>query len=133
LTRCSTNTPTDLRERECADRTIDDVVAQRDRYFKDWKPIPISEITRTMARERHRRVSIKHGKAAANSALRVFKSAYNLALRVVDDIDSLPRDPVEAATYNRVCSANRDGETRRRRNRRRVEAVTKIISTRTLS
>ena len=97
----------DLRTRECAERTIGDVVAQRDRYFADWKPIPISEITRTMARERHRYISTHHGKAAANSALRVFKAAYNLALRVVDDVDTLPGNPVQAVTFNRVRSSNR--------------------------
>ena len=97
----------DLRTRECADRTIGDVLDQRDRYFADWKLIPISEITRTMVRERHRYISTKHGKAAANSALRVFRAAYNLALRVVDDVDTLPGNPVQAVTFNRVRSSNR--------------------------
>ncbi len=97
----------DLRTRECTPRTIVDVVAQRGRYFADWNAVPISEITRTMARERHRRISTHHGKAAANSAFRVFKAAYNLALRVVDDVDSLPSNPVQAVTFNRVRSSNR--------------------------
>ncbi len=97
----------DLRTRECAQRTILDVLAQRDRYLADWNTIPISEITRTMARERHRRISTQHGKAAANSAMRVFKAAYNLALRVVDDVDLLPGNPVQAVTFNRVRSSNR--------------------------
>ena len=34
----------DLRTRECADRTITDLLAQRDRYFVDWNAVPISEM-----------------------------------------------------------------------------------------
>ena len=97
----------DLGARECAPRTILDVLAQRDRYFADWNAVPIGEVTRTMARERHRRISTQHGKAAANSAFRVFKAAYNLALRVVDDPDGLPSNPVQAVTFNKVRSSNR--------------------------
>jgi integrase len=97
----------DLRTRDCAPRTIVDVLAQRDRYFADWNSVPISEITRSMARERHRYISAHHGKVAANSAMRVFKSAYNLALRVVDAVDSLPGNPIFAVTFNRVRTSNR--------------------------
>ena len=97
----------DLRARECAERTIADVAALVKRYLSDWKPLPISEITRSMARERHRHISAKHGKAVANHALRLFQAAYNLALRVVDDADALPDNPVKAVTYNRVRSSNR--------------------------
>ena len=97
----------DLRARECADRTISDLFAQVERYLADWKAIPIGEITRTMARERHRYISTKRGKTVANSALRVFKAAYNLALRVVDDPDALPSNPVQAVTFNKVRSSNR--------------------------
>jgi integrase len=97
----------DLRARECAERTIADVSAIVNRYLADWKPLPISDITRTMARERHRYVSDKNGKAVANHALRLFQAAYNLALRVVDDADALPDNPVKAVTYNRVRASNR--------------------------
>jgi len=97
----------DLRARECAERTIADVSALVRRYLSDWKPIPISEITRSMARERHRYISGKNGKAVANHALRLFQAAYNLALRVVDDADALPDNPVKAVTYNRVRASNR--------------------------
>jgi len=97
----------DLRARECAERTIADVAALVKRYLSDWKPLPISEIRRSMARERHRYISAKHGKAVANHALRLFQAAYNLALRVVDDADALPDNPVKAVTYNRVRSSNR--------------------------
>lgn len=97
----------DLRARECRQRTISDTSALVDRYLKNWKQVPIAEITRTMARDRHRHITTKHGKAVANSALRIFKAAYNLALRVVDDPDGLPGNPVQAVTFNKVRSSNR--------------------------
>ena len=97
----------DLRTRECAERTISDLLAQRDRYFDDWKSTPISEVSRSMARERHRHISTHNGKGAANSALRAFKSAFNLALRVVDDVDALPGNPAQAVTFNRVRASRR--------------------------
>jgi len=96
----------DLRARECADRTVTDMFAQMDRYLANWKKVPISEVTRTMAREKHRHISTKHGKAVANNSMRLFRAAYNLALRVVDDPDALPSNPVQAVTFNKVRSSN---------------------------
>lgn len=60
-----------------------------------------------MARERHCYITTKHGKSAANHALRLFQAAYNLALRVVDDADSLRDNPVKAVTFNKVRASNR--------------------------
>jgi len=97
----------DLRARECSDRTISDMFEHVDRYLRDWKPIPISEITRTMAREKHRYISTHHGKAVANNSMRLFRAAYNLALRVVDDVDTLPSNPVQAVTFNKLRSGSR--------------------------
>ena len=97
----------DLRARECADRTISDVRVLMNRYLADWKSIPISEITRSMARDKHKYISERRGKVVANSSLRLFKAGYNLAMRVVDDPDSLPDNPVKAVTFNRVRSSKR--------------------------
>ncbi len=97
----------DLRTRDCAERTIADVFGLQNRYLPDWKLIPISQITRSMARERHRYITTKHGKSAANHALRLFHAAYNLALRVVDDADSLRDNPVKAVTFNKERASNR--------------------------
>jgi len=97
----------DLRARECSDRTVADMFAQLERYLRNWKTVPIAEVTRTMAREKHRRISDRHGKAVANNSMRLFRAAYNLALRVVDDPDALPSNPVQAVTFNRVRSSNR--------------------------
>ncbi len=97
----------DMKVRDCAPRTIGELEEQMNRYLSDWKVIPISEITRTMAREKHRYISNKNGKAVANGALRLYKAAYNFALRVVDDPDGLPGNPVQAVTFNKVRSSNR--------------------------
>ena len=97
----------DLCMRECAERTISDAKEFLWRYLEDWKPIPINEISRTMAREKHRYITENHGKAVANNVLRLFKTTYNLALRVVDDPDALPDNPVKAVTFNRTRASNR--------------------------
>lgn len=97
----------DLRARECSERTIDDMFKQIDRYLRNWKTVPISGVTRRMAREKHRYISTHHGKAVANNAMRPFRAAYNLALRVVGDPEALPGNPVQAVTFNKVRSANR--------------------------
>lgn len=97
----------DMRARECGERTIADVGLRVDRYLADWKHIPIGQIKRSMCRERHRKITHKNGKIAANLTLREFRAAYNIALRVADDADALPDNPVKAVTFNRERSANR--------------------------
>lgn len=97
----------DLRRRECAERTALDVLARFERYLADWKKTPISEIKKSMAREKHARLSTKHGKRIANMALKDFRWAYNLALRVVDDPDALGDNPTNAITWNKERSSNR--------------------------
>ena len=97
----------DLRTRERADRTIDDILARLERYLRSWKSLPITEIRRSMAREEHKRVTAEHGPRAANQALKDFRAAYNFALKVVDDPDALPQNPVAAVTFNKERAANR--------------------------
>jgi integrase len=96
-----------LRKRERAERTVADVGAVVRRYLSDWNRIPIAEIKRSMVRERHEHITKKHGKAVANSALGLFRAAYNHALRVVDEPDALPDNPVKAVTFNPVRASNR--------------------------
>ncbi|MFP4043090.1 MAG: hypothetical protein ACLFTP_00755 [Rhodosalinus sp.] len=40
--------------------------------------------------------------------MRDFRAAYNCALKVVDDPDALPGDPVAAVTLNKERASNRD-------------------------
>lgn len=98
---------TDLKKRECADLTPVNVLARMERYLADWKKTPISEIKKSTAREKHTHISTKHSKRIANMALKDFRWAYNLALRVVDDPDALGDNPTNAITWNKERSSNR--------------------------
>jgi integrase len=97
----------DLNRRECAERTARDVMVRMERYLADWKALPICEVRKSMAREKHARLSAKHGKRIANMAMKDFRWAYNLALRVVDDPDALGDNPTNAITWNKECASNR--------------------------
>jgi len=97
----------DLRRRECAERTPLDVLARMERYLGDWKTLPICEIKKSMAREKHAKLSARHGKRIANMAMKDFRWAYNLALRVVDDPDALGDNPTNAITWNKERASNR--------------------------
>jgi Site-specific recombinase XerD len=97
----------DLKARDCAERTINDVLDGLDRYLKDWKSLPITDIKRSVAREKHKHLTTKHGKRVANQALKIFRAAYNLALKIADDPDTLPDNPVKAVTFNKERASNR--------------------------
>ncbi len=97
----------DLQRRECVERTSRDVLVRLERYLGDWKSLPICEVKRSMAREKHAKLSTKHGKRIANMAMKDFRWAYNLALRVVDDPDALGDNPTNAITWNKERASNR--------------------------
>ena len=96
----------DLRQRERSERTIEDMLASRDRYLADWKKLPLKELTRSIVRAKHQDLSVKRGKVTANHVMRDFRAAYNLALRVIDDPDLLPDNPVKAVTFNKERRKN---------------------------
>ena len=91
----------DLRTREKSERTIEDTLARRDRYLSDWKNLPLTKLTRSMVRAKHQELSEKRGKVTANHVMRDFRAAYNLALRIIDNPDLLPDNPVKAVTFNK--------------------------------
>ena len=97
----------DMRKRECAERTIIDVLARRDRYLADWKQLPLNELRRSLVRAKHEELTETRGKVTANPVMRDLRAAYNLALRIIDNPDLLPDNPVKAITFNRVRAANR--------------------------
>ena len=96
----------DLRKRDCAPRTIEATLELRDRYLANWKSIPLTELTRSMVRARHHEISEKRGKVVANQTMRALRAAYNLALRIIDDPDMLPDNPVKAVTFNKERRKN---------------------------
>jgi integrase len=97
----------DMRKRECSERTAIDTLARRDRYLADWKHKPLSSLSRSMVRAKHVELSETKGKVTANHVMRDFRAAYNLALRVVDNPDLLPDNPVKAVTFNKERASNR--------------------------
>lgn len=97
----------DLRTRECAKRTIEDFLARLEKYLPKWKPIQITEIKRSMARDEHRHITKKHGPYTANQCARDFRASYNFALKVVDDPDALAANPISAVTFNKERASNR--------------------------
>lgn len=97
----------DMRKRECSGRTIEDTLARRDRYLADWKNVPLTNLTRSMVRAKHQELSEKRGKVTANHVMRDLRAAYNLALRIVDNPDLIPDNPVKAVTFNKERASNR--------------------------
>lgn len=91
----------DMRTRDCVERSITDMMERLDRYLPKWRALPVTDIKRSHAREEHRRITRDHGATVANKAMRDFRAAYNFALKVVDDPDALPGNPVEAVTFNK--------------------------------
>ena len=91
----------DMRTRDCVERSITDMMERLDRYLPKWCDLPVTDIKRSHAREEHRRITADHGATVANKAMRDFRAAYNFALKVVDDPDALPGNPVEAVTFNK--------------------------------
>lgn len=96
----------DLRKRECAERTVLDVLGRRDRYLTDWKKLPLTSLTRSMVRAKHKQLTEERGKVTANHVMRDFRAAYNLALRIIDNPDLLPDNPVKAVTFNKERRRN---------------------------
>jgi integrase len=97
----------DMRTRECSERTIADTLDRRDRYLGDWRALPLTKLTRTMVRAKHQELTETRGKTTANHVMRDLRAAYNLALRIVDDPDLIPDNPVKAVTFNKVRASNR--------------------------
>jgi integrase len=91
----------DLRKRGCTERHIEDALARRDLYLADWKKLPLTGLTRSMVRAKHDALSVNRGKVTANHVMRDFRAAYNLALRIIDNPDLIPDNPVKAVTFNK--------------------------------
>lgn len=97
----------DMRARGCVEMSIEDMTERLDRYLPTWGDTPITDVKRSTARDEHRRSTDKHGATTANKAMRDFRAAYNFALKVVDDPDAPPGNPVAAVTFNKERASNR--------------------------
>ena len=89
----------DMTARELAPKTIADHGTRLDKYLPDWKERPIASIKRSECRARHALIAERHGKTTASRVLGDFRSSYNFAVKVVDDADALPGNPVTAVSF----------------------------------
>ena len=69
------------------------VRTQFENHLKDWMGLPLDEITKSMAVERHRQLA--KSPSTANHTLRYFRSVWNHARRVHD----LPESPTNAIEW----------------------------------
>jgi integrase len=89
-----------MRVRGKAERTIEDIHARFARYLAEpWGELPITAVTRTMARDEHKRITREHGAVVANDTLRNFRAAFNWARKATDDLATAD-NPAEAVTFN---------------------------------
>lgn len=78
-----------------SERTLKDYRYLADQYLSDWLKKPLKEITRKDCRERHHKIGEKNGPYVANSAFRVFRAAYNHALKIHDELGVNPTIAVD--------------------------------------
>ena len=97
----------DLETRDSSWRTMANMLARLERYLPKWKTIPIGQIKRSMVRDEHKRITKNHGPYVANQCMRDFRACYNFSLKVIDDPDSLPANPIIAVTFNKERASNR--------------------------
>lgn len=75
-----------------------------DIYLKDWRDLPLTEITRRMVLDRHRKVGEVNGLVTANNVMRHLRSVYNFTAATHDD---LPPNPVAIITQARAWNPER--------------------------
>lgn len=92
-------------------RTIEDYRYYCDQYLSDWLDKPLAELgaDRSAMRERHRRITEKHGPTCADSTFRILRAIYNRGMREHPD---LPPNPCINVDYHglkrRKVDANAD-------------------------
>jgi hypothetical protein len=73
-------------------------------YLKDWAYKPISEISRRMVLDRHRKIGQDNGPATANNVMRHLRSVYNFTSAAHGE---LPPNPVAILTQARAWNVER--------------------------
>jgi integrase len=75
-----------------------------DIYLRDWADKPISEISRRMVLDRHRKIGEENGRVTANNIMRHFRSVYNFTSAAHGE---LPSNPVAILTQARAWNVER--------------------------
>lgn len=80
-------------------RTKDDYRYCCDQYLPDWLDKALAEIgtDRAGVRERHRRITERHGASTADTVFRIFRAVYNRGLR---EHPELPANPTANVDYH---------------------------------
>jgi len=88
-----------LAAKPLSSRTKEDYRYNCEQYLADWLDRPLAEVgaDRAAVRERHRRITTKHGAPSADSVFRVFRAVYNRGLREHPD---LPPNPCGNVDYH---------------------------------
>jgi integrase len=75
-----------------------------DIYLKDWADKPISEISRRMVLDRHRKIGEENGRVTANNIMRHLRSVHNFTAAAHGE---LPPNPVMILTQARAWNVER--------------------------
>ena len=100
-----------LKAKPLSERTKEGYRYNCAQYLADWFDKPLSEIgkDRTAVRERHSRITHKHGSTSADSVYRVLRAVYNRGLREHPDLPPNPTSNVDYhGTRRRKVDANPD-------------------------
>ena len=95
-------------------RTKDDYRYNCEQYLSDWLDRPLAELgaDRSGVRDRHRRITERHGAPSADNAFRIFRAVYNRGLREHPD---LPPNPCGNVDYHGLRRRKVDAPTDRLR------------------
>lgn len=93
-------------------RTKDDYRYNCEQYLSDWLDRPLAELgaDRSGVRDRHRRITERHGAPSADNAFRIFRAVYNRGLREHPD---LPPNPCGNVDYHGLRRRKVDAPTDR--------------------
>ncbi len=100
-----------LKAKPLSERTKEGYRYNCEQYLSDWLDKPLAEIgkDRVVVRERHIRITEKHGRTTADSVYRVLRAVYNRGLR---EHPNLPPNPTANVDYHgmrrRKVDANAD-------------------------
>jgi integrase len=93
-------------------RTKDDYRYNCAQYLSDWLDRPLAELgaDRSGVRDRHRRITERHGAPSADNAFRIFRAVYNRGLR---EHPNLPSNPCGNVDYHGLRRRKVDAPTDR--------------------
>ena len=101
-----------LAAKPLSERTKEDYRYNCEQYLADWLDKPLAELgaDRAGVRERHRKITEKHGAPSADNVFRIFRAVYNRGLR---EHPELPPNPCGNVDYHGLRRRKVDAPTDR--------------------